>query len=53
MSPLHPLKIRREEFAITLEGVVADTPTIVFGLYQPLSEVEPPFEFTESKYCVA
>ena len=53
MSPLQPLKINLEEFAVTLEGLDAAMTAIVCGLYHALCEVAPPFAFIESKYSVA
>ena len=52
IPPVQPLNNSLEAFAVTLDGLAADTVTTEFGVYQPLVVVVPMFGLTVSKYCV-
>jgi hypothetical protein len=39
-----------EAFAVTFEGLAADTVTVELGWYHALGVVVPPFEFIERRY---
>ena len=49
-SPLHEENMNREAFAVTFEGLSADTVTVELGWYHALGVVVPPFGFMERRY---
>jgi hypothetical protein len=49
-SPLHEENMNLEAFAVTFEGLAADTVTVELGWYHALGVVVPPFEFIERRY---
>jgi hypothetical protein len=50
MSPLQLLKISREVFAVTFDGLFAEMLATVFGVYHSLGVVDPVLGSSESKY---
>jgi hypothetical protein len=51
-SPLHEENMYLEAFAVTFDGLLADTVTVALGLYHALGVVVPPFWLMESRYWV-
>jgi hypothetical protein len=49
-SPLHEENMNLEAFAVTLDGLVADTVTVELGWYHALGVVVPPFGLMERRY---